>query len=93
VTSVDDMRTDRAGSRSEPEYYEIRVKGHLASRWADWFDGMTLSPQPDGTTVLHGPVTDQSELHGLLRRLSDLGLSLVSLTSTAPGQPGTTVRS
>jgi hypothetical protein len=64
------------------EGYEIRVSGHLAPRWAAYFEGMTLTAQDDGTTVIHGPVTDQSALHGLLRKLSDLGLPLVSVKST-----------
>ena len=75
----------------EPDRYAIRVKGHLAERWAAWFDDMTLTRQADGTTVLDGPVADQSALHGLLREVGDLGLSLVSVTpipaiptSTAP---------
>ena len=71
-------------SAQEPDRYAIRVKGHLADRWAAWFDGMTLTRRPDGTTVLDGPVADQSALHGLLRKVSDLGLPLVSLTPT-PG--------
>jgi hypothetical protein len=66
-----------------PGRYEIRVQGHLATRWAAWFDGMTLTPQGDGTTVLHGPVADQAALHGLLRKVSDLGLPLVSVALTA----------
>ena len=66
----------------EPDRYEIRVKGHLADRWAAWFEGMTLTRQADGTTVLDGPVADQSALHGLLRKVSDLGLPLVSVTPT-----------
>ena len=81
-------------SVQEPVRYAIRVKGHLADRWAAWFDGMTLTRRADGTTVLHGPVADQSALHGLLRTISDLGLPLVSVTpipaipsSTAPELP------
>ena len=64
-------------------------RGHLAPRWAAWFDGMTLTHQDDGTTVIHGPVADQSALHGLLRKLSDLGLPLVSVTplSARPADP------
>ncbi len=80
----------RTGSISEAEHYEIRVRGHLAPRWADWFDGMTLTSRQDGTTVLEGPVTDQAELHGLLRRLGDLGLPLVSLSSSGPSPSRTT---
>ena len=71
-------------SAQELDRYAIRVKGHLADRWAAWFDGMTLTRRPDGTTVLDGPVADQSALHGLLRKVSDLGLPLVSVTTT-PG--------
>ena len=69
--------------------YQIRVQGHLAARWADWFDGMTLTRNDDGTTVLHGTVADQSALHGLLRKLNDLGMPLVSVTLTDLG-PQTT---
>lgn len=64
--------------------YEIRVRGRLAPRWAQWFDGMTLAPADDGTTVISGAVADQSELHGLLRKLGDLGLPLVSVTQLRP---------
>lgn len=76
---MSDVRTGRGPQVSASEPYEIRVTGHLASRWATWFDGMTLTAQDDGTTVIHGPVADQSALHGLLRKLSDLGLPLVSV--------------
>jgi hypothetical protein len=69
--------------------YEIRVRGHLAPRWAAWFDGMTLTAQDDGTTAISGTVADQAALHGLLRKLSDIGLPLVSVTPTAPSEPTT----
>ena len=68
------------------ERYDIRVTGHLAARWHAVFDGMTLTRQGDGTTVLSGPVADQSALHGLLRRLGDLGLPLISVTPTTRSQ-------
>lgn len=74
-------------SRSEPQRYEIRVRGHLAPRWASWFDGMALVPQDDGTTVIDGPVADQSALHGLLRTISDLGVPLVSVASADADTP------
>ena len=62
-------------SRShDPGEYEIRVKGHLDPRWAAWFDGMSLTTESDGTTVLSGPVVDQSALHGLLQKVRDVGL-------------------
>jgi hypothetical protein len=67
--------------------YEIRVQGRLESRWAAWFDGMTLTPRSDGTTTIHGPVVDQAALHGLLRKLRDVGLPLVSVIQVDPDQP------
>jgi hypothetical protein len=71
----------------DAERYQIRVRGHLGSHWAAWFDGMTLTLHDDGTTVISGPVADQSALHGLLRKLNDLGVALVSVTPTAADQP------
>jgi hypothetical protein len=59
--------------------YEIRLKGHLDTRWAAWFDGMTLTHDGDGTTLIHGPVVDQAALHGLLAKVRDVGLPLVSV--------------
>ena len=67
--------------------YEIRVKGHLESRWAAWFDGMTLTNESDGTTSIHGPVIDQAALHGVLHRLRDTGLPLISVTQLDRDQP------
>ena len=69
--------------------YEIQVKGELAARWDAWFDGFTLTRPGDGTTVLSGVVLDQSALHGILHKIADLGLPLISLTPTAPVQPPT----
>ena len=65
-------------------YYRIRVKGHLAPRWATRFDGMTLTQQDDGTTLIQGLVVDQAALHGLLQQVRDTGLPLVSVTQTGP---------
>jgi len=73
-----------AGHPHNPARYAIRLKGHLASGWAAWFDGMTLTAKSDGTTVLEGPVIDQAALHGLLSKLRDLGLPLVSVTQVNP---------
>jgi hypothetical protein len=64
--------------------YEIRLKGHLDTRWADWFDGLTLTRSSDGTTAIRGLVVDQSALHGLLQRVRDLGLPLISVTRDEP---------
>ena len=60
--------------------YEIRVKGHLDSRWAAWFDGLSLTRADDGTTVISGPIVDQAALHGVLQKLRDLGIPLISVT-------------
>lgn len=65
---------------SEGHRYAIRVDGHLHARWAGTFEGMSATPQGDGTTVLEGVITDQAALHGVLRRVRDLGLPLISLT-------------
>ncbi len=59
--------------------YEIRVVGHLSSRWAAWFDGLSLTSAPDGTTLLSGPIVDQAALHGVLQKLRDLGIPLISV--------------
>ena len=72
------------GDRHEPGRYEIRLQGHLDARWAARFDGMGLAHEGDGTTVIHGPVTDQTALHGLLTKVRDLGLPLVSVTRVGP---------
>ncbi len=59
--------------------YEIRVNGHLGTRWAAWFDGLAIASERDGTTVLRGSVIDQAALHGLLQKLRDVGIALISL--------------
>jgi hypothetical protein len=64
----------------EDDWYLIRVRGHLDQRWTTWFDGLSLSLQGDGTTLLQGHVADQAALHGLLARVRDTGLTLVSVT-------------
>ena len=74
------MSQTSAGSRHEAGRYEIRLKGHLDCRWAAWFDGLTLTNETDGTTTIRGPVVDQAALHGLLQKIRDLGLPLVSVT-------------
>jgi hypothetical protein len=74
------MSTPRTGRADGSPRYEIRLKGHLEARWAASFDGLVLRPEPDGTTVLRGPVVDQAALHGVLQQIRDLGLPLLSLT-------------
>jgi len=70
----------------EPGLYEIRLKGHLGSQWTDWFDGLTITLEEDGDTLLTGPVIDQAALHGLLKKVRDLGMPLVSVSPLEPGQ-------
>ena len=65
--------------RDAPLRYEVRLDGHLDQRWSTWFDGLTLTHEPDGTTTLRGDVTDQAQLHGLLARVRDLGAVLLSI--------------
>ncbi len=67
--------------------YEIRLRGRLDPRWTAWFDGMTLTTADDGTTALRGPVSDQAALHGLLQKVRDLGLPLLSVTPLEADQP------
>ena len=67
------------GNWHEAGQYEIRLEGHLAPRWAAWFDGLTLIRESDGTTALRGPLVDQAALHGVLQKIRDLGLPLVSV--------------
>jgi hypothetical protein len=73
----------------EPELYEIRVTGHLDARWAEWFEGLTIRLEDNGDTLLTGPVIDQAALHGLLKRVRDLGLPLISVSPVEPGPPTT----
>ena len=66
--------------------YEIRLKGHLDNRWSDWFGGLTILLEEDGNTLLTGPVVDQAALHGLLKKVRDLGMPLLSVNFVHPGQ-------
>lgn len=69
-----------AGSSHGIKRYEIRLRGHLHSRWTAWFDGLSLTHESDGTTVMRGLVADQAALHGVLQKVRDSGLPLVSVT-------------
>jgi hypothetical protein len=70
----------------QPKVYQIRLKGHLGSQWTDWFEGLTITLEDDGSTLLTGPVADQAALHGLLKKVRDLGMPLVSVAPVEPGQ-------
>ncbi len=64
---------------NQPQSYEIRIKGHLDDRWAGWFEGLTIMLEENGDTLLTGPVVDQAALHGLLKKVRDLGIPLLSV--------------
>lgn len=65
--------------QSKPRVYQIRLEGHLSSQWSDWFEGLAITPTHQGHTLLTGPLIDQAALYGLLRKVRDLGLPLVSV--------------
>jgi hypothetical protein len=72
--------SDTTGIQHSSGRYEIRLKGHLEPRWTTWFDGLNLATESDGTTIISGPVIDQAALHGLLQKVRDVGLPLLSVT-------------
>jgi hypothetical protein len=64
-----------------PKIFQIRIQGHLGQQWKNWFDGLTIVLEEDGNTLLSGPVIDQSALHGILKKIRDLGMPLLSVNS------------
>ena len=70
----------------QPVIYQIRLKGHLGRHWTDWFDGFTITALDNGETLLTGPVTDQAALHGLLKKVRDVGMPLLSVVGIKPDQ-------
>ena len=70
---------------SQSMIYQIRIKGHLSHQWTDWFEGLTITLEEDGNTVLKGSVIDQAALHGILKKIRDLGMPLLSVHSVEPG--------
>ena len=80
------MQADDGTEDSGSLRYDIRVMGHLDPRWAAWFDGLVLTKESDGTTIIHGPVVDQAALHGVLQKLRDIGMPLVSVTQVDPSR-------
>ena len=82
-----DQRRGSTDRRHEATQYEIRLKGHLDISWADWLGGMSLTHESDGTTVVVGLVADQAALHGLLQKLRDIGVTLISVNESEPEPP------
>jgi hypothetical protein len=76
-----------ATERNPALEYEIRVAGRIPARWSSWFDGLTVATDDDGTTALRGPIVDQAALHGLLQKLRDVGIPLLSLTQVPSSEP------
>ena len=85
------MSDNRNSNRNtgRPAVYEIRIKGHLGRQWTGWFEGATITLEDNGDTLLTGPVADQAALHGLLRKVRDLGMPLVSVNHVGPGEADT----
>ena len=75
-----------ASEKTQPLVYQIRIKGHLGPEWSDWFGGLSITLEDNGDTLLTGPVVDQAALHGVLRKVRDLGILLVSAILVTPGQ-------
>jgi hypothetical protein len=71
---------------SQPVVYQIRIKGHLGDQWTDWFEGLTITLEESGESLLTGPVVDQAALHGVLKKVRDLGMPLLSVTCIDPDQ-------
>jgi hypothetical protein len=70
----------------QPLFYEIRVQGHLGRQWLDWFGDLDITLEDNGDTLLTGPVVDQAALHGLLKKVRNLGMPLISVNRVEPGQ-------
>lgn len=79
---------ESSSNLDQPVWYQIRLQGHLDPQWAEWFDGLTITLAPNGVTLLTGPVVDQAALHGLLKKVRDLGMPLLSVMRVNPGQGG-----
>ena len=69
----------------QPMIYQIRIKGQLDRQWTDWFEGLAITLEENGDTLLTGPVVDQAALHGLLKKVRDLGVTLISVNRLDPG--------
>jgi hypothetical protein len=86
------IMSDKINANPEPNQsliYRIKIKGHLGSQWTDWFEGMTITAKDDGETLITGSVADQAALYGLLKKVRDLGIPLVSVSPVEPETPAT----
>jgi len=82
-------KLDSKADPSQPMVYQIRIKGHLGPQWTDWFGGLAIAVEEDGETLLTGPIVDQAALYGLLKKVHDLGMPLVSVNCIEPGPADT----
>jgi hypothetical protein len=80
------LKQNPKGDPDQSVFYQIRIKGHLGRQWTDWFDGLTITLEDSGDTLFTGPVADQAALHGLLKKIRDLGLPLLSVNHIQPGR-------
>jgi hypothetical protein len=81
------MLPDEAGPEyrsAQPLVYQIRIRGQLSQQWTNWFDGLSILLEEDGNTILEGPVVDQAALHGILKKIRNLGMPLLSVNSRGP---------
>lgn len=77
---------EKRHAANQPAFYQIRIKGYLGQQWMDWFDGLTVTLEEEGCTLLTGPVIDQAALHGILKKVRDLGMPLLSVNSVYADQ-------
>ncbi len=82
-------KLDPKTNPDKPMVYQIRIKGHLGHQWTDWFEGLTITLEENGETLLTGPVVDDAALHGLLKKVRDLGMPLLSVNRVEPGSSTT----
>ena len=85
------IKNDFKPTDGQTPIYQIRLKGYLDSQWSDWFDGLVITPEEDGNTLLTGPVVDQAALFGILKKVRDLGLTLISIVQVKKNQKTKTV--
>lgn len=83
------MPNEDDSEQGQHKVYEIRLQGHLNHRWMDWFEGLVITLEEDGSTLLTGPVVDQAALHGLLKKVRDLGMVMISVNSAGSGLQNT----